>query len=104
MNYMEMNNEILTQYIRLINTINESSDNVVNQIVQSYEPIGSSNQFKELQLKKMNMDNDMLKIFDRTISISNGIDEAISECKEHGNIAGLRRIIRSIVMHYNIEL
>lgn len=102
MNYMEMNNEILNQYSRLINTINESPDHVVNQIIRNYEPIGDSTPFQELQFEKKNMDNDMLKIFDRTISISSDIDRAISECKEHGNISGLRGIIKSIVIHYDI--
>ncbi|MEG1009174.1 MAG: hypothetical protein RSF67_05080 [Clostridia bacterium] len=104
MNYIEMNNAILNQYIRLINNINESPDHVVNQIIRNYEPIGDSTPFQELQLNKRNMDNNTLKIFDRTISISIDIDGAISECKEHGNIEGLRNIIRSIVITYDIEL
>lgn len=104
MNYMEMNNEILTQYRRLINTINESPDHVVNQIIQNYEPIGDSTLFKELQFEKRNMNNDMLSIFDRTITISNEIDKAISECREHGDVEGLRMIISEIVRHYYVEL
>lgn len=104
MNYMEMNDEILTQYGRLINTINESPDHVVNQIVRNYEPIGSSNQFKGLQFEKINMSDDMLSIFDTTIKISNEIDKAISEYKEHGDVEGLRMIIREVVIHYDIEL
>ncbi|CEN26587.1 hypothetical protein [Paraclostridium sordellii] len=102
MNYMEMNNEILTQYRRLINNINESPDYVVNQIVQDYEPIGNSDTFKELQLSQRHMDNDMLSIFNRTIKISNDIDKAISECKEHCDVEGLRIIINEIVRHYHV--
>lgn len=104
MNYMEMNNKILARYIRLINTINESPNHVVNQIVRNYEPIGKSAQFKELQFEKTNMNNDMLNIFTRTIKIANDIDKAIIECRKHGDVEGLRRIIREIVIHYDIKL
>lgn len=104
MNYMEMNNEILNQCIRVIRNIKESPDHVVNQIIQSYEDIEESEVFRALQLEKINMDNNMLHTFTRTIKIASEIDESISECTSSEDIETLRGTINTIASFYNIQL